>query len=171
MILSAKDRKLMKQEALSRLEFLVSSGLNTNVYKKYKSTGRVYVNEMITSDWADRNGKKNCTFPRSYVFMDTIEEVTEDMIETKLRLENEGYLVYLVTRERRNSPIKENCTDRIEYFVIDTPVNKFAYPAQDSRFREGFAKVYMQDITNNQNEFTYVNYKVRLEQVIIKEDE
>lgn len=171
MLMSDKDRKLMKSEAIKRLDFLVSRGLNTDIAKKFKGVGRVYVNEMITSDWADRNGKTNCSFPRTYVLVDTVPEVTEEMLNTRLKLENDGYLVYLITREKRNSPRKENCTDRIEYFIIDKPTETYLYPMQESSFREGKAKVFVQDVTKGTEEFDYVNYKVRLEQVIITKEE
>ena len=170
MVITEKDRKLIKNEAVKRLEYLVSWGLNSDMLKKFKSLGRVYVNEVITSDWADRNGKTNCKFPRTYVFTDTVPEITEEMLATKQKLESEGYLVYLITREKRNSPKKENCTDKVEYFIIDNIKNKSLYTVQDSEFREGFAKVYNQNITANSEGMGYTYYKVRLEQVILDTD-
>lgn len=169
MLMSDKDRKLMKSEAIKRLNYLVSWGLNSEMLKKYKSFGRIYVNEMNISDWADRNGKKNCRFPRTYVFTDMEQEVTEEMLETKMKLENDGYLVYLITREKRNSPKEENREDKVNYFVIDPPSNRLFYPVLDSKFRDGKAKAYVQirTYTENKSYFDEVNYKVNMEQVVL----
>ena len=171
--MSDKERKLMKSEAIKRLDYLVSWGLSIDMLKKYKKLGRVYVNEITISDWADRNGKKNCKFPRTYVCTDMAAEVTEEMLETKMKLENDGYLVYLIDREKRNAPKKENCTDRIDYFFIDTPENKNFYEDDEEDFRNGIARAYTQIRTNevNKDYFGEVKYKVSMEQVVVNKEE
>lgn len=165
--MTEKDRKLMRHEAIRRLEYLVSWGLDSEMLKKFKSYGRIYVNEMITSDWADRNGKKS-TFPRTYIFMDTMNEVTEEMLQTKMDLENDGYLVYLIARKKRNSPVKENQTDEIQYFYIDKPENKMFYEEDDDYFRKGKARAYIQIRTSEETKdyFDEVDYKVGMSQVM-----
>lgn len=163
-----KDRKLMRTEAIKRLEYLVSWGLDSKMLKDFKSLGRIYINEIGISDWADRNGKTNCSFPRTYVLLDTISFITPEMLQTKMKLENDGYLVYLIARRKRNSPVKENETDKIEYFYIDKTQNRMFYEEDNDYFRRGIARAYVQIRTKDVNEdyFDEVKYKVDMLQVV-----
>ena len=152
MYISDKDRKEQKKTAQERLNFLMANGLDTAMPKEFKSTGRVYINEIY-----------NNKIPRTYLLIDS-DNVKDIMLDTRLDLDNDGYLVYLITREKSDIEPKR---DILNYFIVDKPVYKFSWNAQDSQFRKGYAQVYSQDIFTGKGDFTYADYKIRYSQIII----
>lgn len=166
----ADNRTQQKKEAQRRLEFLVGCGLDEEIAKKFKSLGRVYVNELTSSEWAEKRGSHN-RFPRTYILLDMVEGVTDEMLDKRLQLDNDGYLVYLITRDKVNSADKDKSRDIMNYFIIDRPSNRYVHEAQDTKFREGYAKVLSQNLLTGEEEIKYVSYKVRMGQVIVNREE
>lgn len=158
MIISDKERKVMKAEAVKRLEYLVSWGIDVNVLKTFKQLGRVYVDE-VKNDEIAKVGNFN-----TYLFAEDNGRVTDEMLQTKRELENKGYLVYLIVWSKRNSVNGD--MDKIDYFIIDNPRNKIFYSIDDVEFRNGKAKAYVQYSGTTERYLDEVYYEIRKSHVI-----
>jgi len=166
LVISDKQRKVMKAEAVKRLEYLVSWGLDKDILKQFKNLGRIHVDEVYINTLQDARIKRAAGFD-TYLFLEGNTMITEDMLEARQKLEREGYLVYLIVRSRKTT--NNEYLDKIDYFFIDTPDTMNYYEEDEYDFKTGKAKAYVQLKTANETKqyFDYeVNYKMKMSHVV-----